>query len=372
MDRAISTSIADLAVPGVRRLQPYAPGKPIDELEREYGISNAIKLASNENPLGPAPSALEVARKCLEELARYPDGSGFALKARLAQRLSVAMGQITLGNGSNDILELLARGFAGPEHEVLFSQHAFAVYRLVAQAVGARPVEAAAAHFGHDLKAMQALITGRTRLVFIANPNNPTGTWLNAKALESFVRAVPGHVLVVVDEAYFEYARDTHARYPDAMQWVERYPNLIVTRTFSKVYGLAGLRAGYAVSHPEVADILNRVRQPFNVNSMALAAAEAALADNEHLARSLQVNREGMLQLTEAFKEMDLNFIPSAGNFICVDIGRGAAAVYEALLREGVIVRPVAGYGLPRHLRITVGLAHENQRLVTALKKALV
>ncbi len=364
-------SLSELALPGVRKLQPYVPGKPIAELEREYGVQNAIKLASNENPLGAGPFALAAMRDCMQDIARYPDGNGFALKTRLARKLGVAVEQITLGNGSNDILELMARAFVASGDEVVFSEHCFAVYPIVTQAVGGQARIAPARQWGHDLAAMRALINERTRLVFIANPNNPTGTWLKAAELEEFIRGLPQHVLVVVDEAYFEYAAFASKDYPDALQWVERYPNLIVARTFSKAYGLAGLRIGYSVSHPEVADILSRVRQPFNVNSMALAAAEAALDDTGHLEQSLQLNHDGILQLTTAFDDMGLGFIPSMGNFVCVEIGSTAAAVYEALLYEGVIVRPVANYGMPHHLRITVGLPAENERLLAALKKAM-
>ena len=359
----------DLAVPGVRGLEPYRPGKPIEELEREYGVTNAIKLASNENPLGPSPRALEAARRALRVIHRYPDDNGFALKQALARKLNVVPGNITLGNGSNDILELLARAFVQPENEVVFSEHAFAVYPIVTRAVGAKPVITKAKNWGHDLAAMRAAVNARTRLVFIANPNNPTGTWLAAGELEEFIRSMPAHVLVAVDEAYFEYVSEPD--YPDTVTWVGKYPNLITTRTFSKAYGLAGLRVGYAVSSPEMADVLNRVRQPFNVNSVALAAATAALGDEMHVARAAQVNREGMQLLAGTFKSLGLNFIPSAGNFVCVDFGRPAALVYEGLLRAGVIVRPVANYGMPNHLRITVGRPEENLRFITALKQVM-
>lgn len=365
----MAVSFTELATPGVRNLRPYVPGKPIAELEREYGVRDVIKLASNENPLGPSPRALKAVQQSLSQLARYPDGAGFDLRVALAQRHGVTPDQVTLGNGSNDLLELITRAFVTPQHEVVFSAHAFAVYPIVTQAVGAAARVTAVHNWGHDLNAMQALINERSRVVFIANPNNPTGTWLAGPALEVFLQTVPSSVLVVVDEAYFEYARDAAADYPDASLWLARFPNLIVTRTFSKAYGLAGLRAGYALSQPEVAGMLDRVRQPFNVNSLAQAAALAALEDREHLARSLACNRDGMLQLTSAFTALGLAYIPSAGNFVCVDVACDAAAVYEALLYEGVIVRPVANYGMPRHLRVTVGLPEENARFIAALKK---
>jgi histidinol-phosphate aminotransferase len=366
----VTATVADilrLATPGVRDLEPYKPGKPIEELEREYGVTGTIKLASNENPLGPSPRALAAAREALADIHRYPDGNGFVLKNALAKQHRIAPECITLGNGSNDILEFLARAFVLPENEVIFSEHAFAVYPIVTRAVGAKAVVIPAQNWGHDLVAMRAAVNVRTRLVFIANPNNPTGTWLKADELEAFVRALPAHVLVAVDEAYFEYVGERE--YPNTIAWTAKYPNLVTTRTFSKAYGLAGLRVGYGVSSPAVADVLNRVRQPFNVNSVALAAATAALEDAAHVARAVQINRDGMRQLIEAFRDLGLDYIPSAGNFVCVDFKRPAAAMYEALLRQGVIVRPVANYGMPNHLRVTVGLPEENERFIKALEK---
>ena len=362
------------ARPGVLGLHPYQPGKPIEELEREYGVSDIIKLASNENPLGPSAKALEAMRGELEDVWLYPDGNGFELKQKLAARHGVEMSRLTLGNGSSDVLEFAVRVFVGPGDEVLFSEHSFALYPILTQAVGGTPVVAPASAWGHDLAAMQARISDKTRVIFIANPNNPTGTWLGADELEGFIRAVPEHVLVVVDEAYFDYAvaPETGADdYPDCSAWVERYPNLMVARTFSKSYGLAGLRVGYAISHPQVADLMNRVRPPFNVNTLALAAAAAALDDIEHLSRSVQLNAAGLRQLEAGFNSAGLDFIPSVGNFISVDVGRPAAVVYESLLHEGVIVRPVANYGMPNHLRVTVGTAAENERFLTALNKVL-
>jgi histidinol-phosphate aminotransferase len=366
-DPVITTSdLAALAVPGVRALRPYEPGKPISELERDYGVRDAVKLASNENPLGPSPRALEAARNCLAELLRYPDGNGFELKAALARHHGIAAECITLGNGSNDVLDLIARAFLAPGHEAVFSEHAFAVYPIVTCAVGAQArVAKAAPGYGHDLEAMHALVGECTRVVFVANPNNPTGTWLHAGALEAFVASLPQHTVVVVDEAYFEYVAEPE--YPDTSTWIGRYPNLIVTRTFSKAHGLAGLRVGYSLSHPDVADLLNRVRQPFNVNSIAQAAAAAALADSGHVARTVALNRAGLEQLEAGLHRLGLAFIPSVGNFLCVDVGGPAGPAYEALLREGVIVRPIGAYGLPNHLRVTVGTADENERFLGAL-----
>ncbi|MFB2764477.1 histidinol-phosphate transaminase [Marinobacter shengliensis] len=360
-----------LAVKGVQALSPYQPGKPIEELARELGLNPAeiIKLASNENPLGPSEKALAAARKALEELCLYPDGNGFELKQALANRFGVGMDQITLGNGSNDVLEVIARCFAGTESEVVFSQYAFAVYPIVTQAIGAKGVPVPAKEWGHDLDAMAAAVTERTKLVFVANPNNPTGTVHTARAIESFLDKIPERVLVVLDEAYCEYL--TGEEYPDGIKLLERYPNLIVCRTFSKAWGLAALRVGYAISSPAIADILNRVRQPFNVDSVALAAATAVLQDEAYLNRSREVNAAGLRQLSEAFELIGLPYIPSAGNFIAVEVGDQAHGIYQSLLSHGVIVRPIAGYGMPLHLRVSVGLPEENERFLDALSQSL-
>ena len=367
-------SFLELAAPGIQALQPYLPGKPVAELEREYGISNAIKLASNENPFGPGPLALAAARDALQDLSRYPEGSAWLLAEKLAGKHRLARESITLGNGSNDVLDIIARVFLTPAHEAVFSQYAFAVYPIAVQAVGAT-ARIAPAHdgsrgpvCGHDLDAMSRLVGPDTRLVFIANPNNPTGTWLESAALETFIASLPAHVMVVVDEAYFEYV--DKVSYPDTSTWLARFPNLIVTRTFSKAYGLAGLRIGYALSHPDVAGLLNRVRQPFNVNTVAQAAALAALDDVEYLQQSIRRNREGMEQLVSGLRALGLDYIESAGNFVAVNTGRGLEH-YEALLRKGVIVRPVANYGMPDYLRVTVGRADENARLLSALQQVL-
>lgn len=360
-----------LAQTGVQQLSPYVPGKPVDELARELNLDPAtiVKLASNENPLGPSPRSLAAIREELAELTRYPDGNGYNLKVRLAQHCRVQPDQVTLGNGSNDILELVARAYLAPGLNAVFSEHAFAVYPIVTQAVNAGARVIPAKDWGHDLPAMLAAIDDKTRVVFIANPNNPTGTWFGPQALKDFLKAVPEHVLVVLDEAYIEYAEG--GELPDGLDYLADHPNLLVSRTFSKAYGLAALRVGYGLSSAVIADVLNRVRQPFNVNSLALAGACAALEDAEYLAESREVNAAGMQQLEQGFQALGLSWIPSKGNFIAVDVGREAGPVYQGLLREGVIVRPVAGYGMPNHLRVTIGLQGENTRFLEALSKVL-
>ncbi|MCK9397657.1 MAG: histidinol-phosphate transaminase [Methylobacter sp.] len=378
--------IYKIAVSGVQQLIPYTPGKPIEELERELGLTQIIKLASNENPLGPGKKALAAIQATLPDLALYPDGNGFNLKRALADKYAVDTSQITLGNGSNEILELVARAFLTPGLEVVFSQHAFAVYPLVTQAVGATAVVAPALNYGHDLDAMLQQVTYKTRLVFIANPNNPTGTLLNHADLEAFIGALPDTCVCVLDEAYYEFVGDGRigslpiATLPpslavesadNSIAWLKKHPNLLITRTFSKAYGLAGLRIGYGLSSPQLADILNRVRQPFNNNMLALAAAEAALTDAEHLQNTIAVNAQGMSFITEGFKNLGLEWIPSAGNFVLVDLKQPALPIYEALLRKGVIVRPVGVYELPNHLRITIGTQEENQLFLQALAEVL-
>jgi histidinol-phosphate aminotransferase len=372
----MTDSILKYAAAGVQALNPYVPGKPLSELEREYGIRDAVKLASNENPLGPSQAVLEVLRGAFADLGRYPDGNGFALRNALAQRLGVEPACITLGNGSNDVLELVARAFLAPGVSAVFSEHAFAVYPIVTQAIGARG-NVAAAHdgsrgpkFGHDLEAMRAAVDADTRVVFIANPNNPTGTWLRAGDLRAFIEQLRSDIVVVVDEAYFEYVAEPD--YPDAVRWVADFPNLLVTRTFSKAYGLASLRVGYGVSQAPLAEVLNRVRQPFNVNSFAQAAAVAALGDVAHLRESVEINRRGMRQLEAGLDALGLSRIASIGNFVSVDVGADPGHVYTELLRRGVIVRPVENYGMPGHLRISVGLPGENQRCLEALGEVLI
>jgi len=358
-----------LTASGIPGLTPYTPGKPIAELERELGIRDSIKLASNENPMGPSPAVVEAVMAALPELGRYPDGGGFALRAALAAHHGVGPDAITLGNGSNDCLDLIARTFLQPGAESLFSEHAFAVYPISTQAVGATARVAPARDYGHDLEAMAARVSEHTRVVWIANPNNPTGTWLAAGPLRDFLASLPRTCIAVVDEAYIEYVQEPD--YPNASRWLADFPNLIVTRTFSKAHGLASLRVGYALSDPAIADLLNRVRQPFNVNSLAQVAALASLSDPVHIRHHVEQNRSGLAQLAAGFERLGLGYIPSVGNFIAVDLGRPAAPVNEALMREGCIVRPVANYGLPNHLRVTVGLESENARLLRALERVI-
>lgn len=358
----------------VQAIAPYVGGKPIDELAREMGIpvASIVKLASNENPLGLPASAKLAMQAAMDDLGRYPDGNAFEVKAAISQKLSVPADWVTLGNGSNDILELAARAYLQPGQSAVFAQFSFIVYALAVQAVGARAIVVPAVDHGHDLPAMLAAIAPDTRIIFIANPNNPTGTFLTPQQIIAFLAQVPAHILVVLDEAYNEYFEDA-LRF-DATQWVRQYPNLILSRTLSKAYGLAGLRVGYAVAQPAITDVLNRIRQPFNVNSLAQAAAVAAINDDAFLLQSRQVNADGYAQLTTALTRLNLSFVPSKANFVLVHIGTrggGAAAVNGALLKQGVIVRPVAGYGLPDYLRVSIGLAHENAAFIVALEKAV-
>jgi len=366
--------LCELSPAYVRAIAPYQPGKPITEVAREFGLDqrSIVKLASNENPRGVSPKALAAIAAVLPDLARYPDG--FELTQALSERLGVPMQQIVLGNGSNDVIELAGMAFLAPGCSAVYSQHAFAVYPLATQARGAQSIVVPAKNFGHDLEAMLAAIRPDTHVVFIANPNNPTGTMLTAAELESFLRRAPKNVVIVLDEAYNEYL-DPALRCP-SIAWLASFPNLIVTRTFSKVYGLAGLRVGYAVCRPEVADLLNRVRQPFNVNNLAIVAAVAALADQDFLRDSFELNVAGMKQLLDGCRRLGISWIPSYANFVTVEIPRAgkqsqAGAAFQKLLRQGVIVRPLANYGMPDHLRVTVGLARENARFLEALEAVL-
>lgn len=354
----------------VRAIAPYQAGKPIAELARELGLEEAgiVKLASNENPLGMPASARAAMTAAIDDLARYPDSNGFELKAAIARHYKVEPAGITLGNGSNDLLELAVRALVAAGDHVVYSQHAFVVYMLATQAVGARASVVPARRLGHDLDAMLAAITPQTRMVFVANPNNPTGTLIDGPRLERFIAEVPPQVAIVLDQAYDEYLTPEQ-RY-DAVPWLARRDNLIICRTFSKAYGLAGLRLGFALAGAEVTDLMNRVRQPFNTNSLAQAAAIAALDDVAFLRRSYELNLAGREALQAAFGQMRLDYVPSAGNFVLVNVGDGAA-VSDALLHQGVIVRPVGGYGLPEWIRVSVGLPGENERFLAALAQVM-
>lgn len=361
--------------PGIAALSPYEPGKPVEELRRELGLDSIIKLASNENPLGPAPSVQQLLHNWQGRPERYPDGNGFALKQRLAQEHAIDADRITLGNGSNDILELAARLFLGPGRTALFSQYGFAVYRLVTLAangvcheVPALPAQGEMP-LGHDLQGFVAAIDETVRVIYIATPNNPTGTWTSPREIEQLLDVVPRDVLVVLDEAYREYQQETLR--PASREWLERYPNLLVTRTFSKVHALAGLRVGYGLSSPAVADMLNRVRQPFNVNALAQACAIAALDASTHVQAAVALNTLERDRLRQTLQALDLTVLPSEANFLSFACGRASSPVFQALLRAGVIVRPLAGYAMPDYLRVTVGMPDENNRFANALEQAL-
>ena len=358
-----------LARSGLQNLAPYKTGKPMEELERESGRGDLVKLASNENPLGPPDRVLTAISREHRNLARYPDGGAFYLKEKLSERLGVSPAMITVGNGSNDVLEMLARSFLGPGTEVIVSEHCFVVYPLLTRALGADLVEIQTNRFQPDLARTLESITEKTRMIFLANPNNPTGTWVPKKEIIHFLNNVPSSVLVVLDEAYFEYV---HSQcYPNGINLQKDYENLIVTRTFSKAYGLAGLRIGYSVSNPEVADMMNRIRQPFNVNSLSLVAASLALDERDFIDESILMNTQGMKHLEKTFAGLNLEYIPSAGNFLTVDLGQRALPIYESLLEKGIIVRPIEVYGLPNHLRVSIGLPHENERFSEALAEVL-
>jgi histidinol-phosphate aminotransferase len=372
----MTQSFIDLATPGVQLLTPYPPGKPVEELERELGITDSIKLASNENPLGPSSLALEAITKVAPKVNLYPDGGGFALSHKLAQKHQLEAANITLGNGSNDILELVTRAFLTPQHSAVFSEHSFAVYPIVVQAVGAKanvakalPENHTSMPLGHDPDALLSQIDDTTRIMFIANPNNPTGTWLAPAVLEDLFNNIPGHIIIVLDLAYTEYM-DEDLR-PPIERWLRKFPNLLITQTFSKVYALAGLRIGYSISNPEIAGILNRVRQPFNTNLLAQVAAIASLDDIEHVNKSVLMNRSGKAFLEKSFNEMNLNYLPTMGNFISVNVKQNGVALYQKMLHHGVIVRPVANYAMPEYLRITIGTQQQNERFVETLKSCL-
>lgn len=349
---------------GISKLKPYQPGKPISELERELGITDIVKLASNENPLGCSDKVKEAVTAEIAEIGRYPDGGGFILKDQIHKQFGFAHDRITLGNGSNDLLEMFARTFVSDQDSVLYSQHAFAVYALLTQAINAQAIEVPAKGFSHDLDAMAAAIQDNTKLIFIANPNNPTGTWFEEAEFEAFMQKVPARVIVVLDEAYVEYFPENF----NSLKFLEQYPNLIVSRTLSKCYGLAALRVGFALASAEVTDYLNRIRQPFNVNHLAMVAAVAALKDEDFIEKSRIANKVGMAQLEAGFKALGLNYVPSRANFILVDIEADPGQTFNALLKEAVIVRPV---GITTHLRVSIGTEAENAKFLRALAKVL-
>jgi histidinol-phosphate aminotransferase len=361
-------TLIDQALPYVRAISPYQPGKPITELAREMGIpvESIVKLASNENPLGMSPKAREAVAAAIGGIERYPDQ--FDLIKAVAERCALAQNQVVLGNGSNDVLDLIARVFLAPGRSAIFAQHAFAVYPLATLSTGADLIATPAKNYGHDLNAMRAAIRPDTRLIWIANPNNPTGNFLPYPEVRAFLESVPKDVVVVLDEAYNEYLPP--AERVDTASWIKDFPNLVVTRTFSKIFGLAGLRVGYALASAEVADLMNRVRQPFNVNNLALAAAVAALDDHQFITESYELNRCGMAQIIAGLQRFGLEYIEPHGNFVTFKVGNGAA-VNQKLLQQGVIVRPIGGYGLPEWLRVTIGKESENTRFLEALEKAL-
>ena len=354
----------------VRTMLPYQPGKPISEVARELGLAEAdiVKLASNENPLGASPQAMQAAQAALAEVARYPDGSGYLLTQALAEYHQISPEMLVLGNGSNDVLELASIAFLGPKMSAVYAQHCFVVNRLATKARGAEGIEVPASEFGHDLQAMREAARDDTRVIFVSNPNNPTGTFVAPAEVRDFLQQVPTNILVVLDEAYYEYLAPEQQS--QSIEWISEFPNLLVTRTFSKAHGLAGLRVGYGVAHRAVADLMNRIRQPFNVSNVAQAAALAALGDPAFIERSVELNRAGMKQLTDGFASLGLQWIASSGNFITVRVG-DAGRIFKQLLERGVIVRPVAGYDLPEHLRVSIGLESENSRLLETLAAVL-
>lgn len=358
-------ALKDIVNPHIAALDPYQPGKPVEELERELGIQGSIKLASNESPLGPSPKAMAAVRAALDGVHRYPDGASFALRERLADRLDIDGEQIVFGCGADEVLELLAKTFLSPGDEAVFAWPSFAMYPIVTKGMGATPVPVPLTDdYVHDLRAMADAVSPRTKLVMVCNPNNPTGTSVGAEAFDRFAVDLPADVVLVVDEAYGEFVM--RPDFPDSLAWVRRRPGTVVLRTFSKIYGLAGLRIGYGVSDRELAGYLQRARHPFNVNRLAEVAAIAALDDVEHAAASRRLNREGVAYLSKELADLGIEVWPTDANFL---LARAGAGVHDALLREGVIVRPLAGFGLPDHIRISVGLAKENERLIKTLKR---
>jgi histidinol-phosphate aminotransferase len=347
----------------IKNITPYVPGKPIEELERELGISGSIKLASNENPLGPSPKAMTAIKKAIEGLNRYPDGSGFYLSQALAKKYEVDISQIVLGNGSNELIELLVRTFVQPGDEVVSADPSFVVYKMITQAASGVNVVVPCKDMKHDLDAMAERITPKTKILFIANPNNPTGTINTTAEMDRFMSRVPDHVIVAVDEAYFEYA--THAEYPDSLDYLKEGKNIVALRTFSKIYGLAGLRIGYGITTAEIAELLNKVRQPFNTNSLGQIGALAALSDRKHVEKSVAVNNEGKQFLYHSFQRLNVSYVPTETNFILFESPLDGKELYNALLKTGVIIRPMGA----KRLRVTIGLPEENARFVAELEK---
>ena len=376
MDSKEALPFLEFVAPGVRELHPYEPGMPVEELQRRLGVSNAIKLASNENPLGPSPKVkAALAAASVGNLALYPDDGGFRLKAKLAALHGVGPDSITLCNGSNTLLDLVARVFLGPGRAAMYSKYAFAVYPLVTLAQSAESIVVPALPpdsgmpYGDDVDAMLRLLRPDVAVIFIASPNNPTGTWVEPAAFERFMAQVPAHTVVVLDEAYHHFQDPAERIDSDGL--MRRYPNLMITRTFSKVHGIAALRVGYGVAHPKLTDLLHRVRQPFNNGSLALLAAELALEDSDHVARCVQLNAQERKRVTEALQGMGLRVLPTQGNFVTVDFGRPSAPIHQTLLEQGVIVRPMGSYLLPNFLRVSIGTEAENDRFLASLKKAL-
>lgn len=355
--------------PGIDTIKAYQGGKPIEEVKRELGISNIIKLASNENPLGPSPLAQQAIKEISTQVHFYPDGNAFYLKADLAKHLGVTEDHLILTNGSNEVLQLVGETYLGPGDEVIYAEGAFVVYGLVATVTGATPVVVPMQNDTHHLPAMAAAITDKTKAIFIANPNNPTGTMVTAKETAHFMAQVPEDVLVIFDEAYYEYV--THPEYPHTLPYVMDGRNFIITRTFSKIYGLAGLRIGYGIAPPPVIATMNPVRQPFNCNAVAQAAARAAITDTEYVKESQMLNEQGKVFLYHAFEDLGLRYIKTEGNFIMVFVNQPGADMAEAMMKKGVIVRAMAGYGYPDAIRVTIGKQKENERFLEVLSSLI-
>ena len=355
----------------VQNLASYQPGKPIEELARELSLDpeTIVKLASNENPLGCSELVAQEVSRELSEVARYPDGGGYILKNRLSSKLGIPLDSLILGNGSNDILEMAAIAFLDHDRSAIYSEFCFVVNKLATQTRAAEGIEVRSMSYGHDLERMYDAIRDDTRIIFISNPNNPTGTFIPPTEILRFIESVPEHILVILDEAYYEYLPENLQS--DSVNWIKRFPNLLVTRTFSKIYGLASFRVGYGMANPSLAEVLNRVRQPFNVNSYGLAAAAAALSDDAFVRASVQANNIGMRQLVSVAEKLELAYIPSHGNFLTIEFKQAGIEVYTKLLERGIIVRPLGGYGLPYHLRVSVGLESENERLCVALESLI-